>query len=136
MKSIRSRSDFTEPTPVRVSVGNMIVIRLQNREKQKEAFRRLVEMQRKLGICDKFAVILDDSKERQCHGPDSVKQRVQSASFTYSSLERIPCILLLCKKGGFGDTFPKSLLAFDLRARYRTNVVASTFLQDAGRCFG
>merc|ERR1712159_251102 len=57
---------------------------------------------------------------------------------TYSDLQDLPCILILCEKGKMGDTFPKSLRFYDLRLRYTNpdqDFIRAPIEQDLGRGF-
>ena len=52
----------------------------------------------------------------------------------YKDLHRLPCILILDRKGRIGDTFPPSFNVMDLRLKYKTKpVYLSTVMQDIGR---
>ena len=52
-------------------------------------------------------------------------------SLTYSQLESLPCLLVLCEKGRMGDTFPFSFACLDLRVRSADSL--STMIQELGR---
>ena len=52
-------------------------------------------------------------------------------ALTYSQLESLPCLLVLCEKGRMGDTFPFSFACLDLRVRSADSL--STMIQELGR---
>lgn len=49
----------------------------------------------------------------------------------YEDLEGIPCLLILCEKGRFGDTFPHNLRVLDMRLRTANS--GTTVIQELGR---
>ena len=52
-------------------------------------------------------------------------------ALTYSQLESLPCLLVLCEKGRMGDTFPFSFACLDFRVRSAETL--STMIQELGR---
>lgn len=55
----------------------------------------------------------------------------RTKALTYSQLESLPCLLVLCEKGRMGDTFPFSFACLDLRVR--SSKFLSTAIQELGR---
>ena len=51
-------------------------------------------------------------------------------------LNGLPCMYIVCETGRMGDTFPRSMLHYDLRLRYTSKTSKrSSFEQDVGRAF-
>ena len=108
----------------------------------------LRNMQVELGLINRFAIILASHGETaQTHG---IKKALEPHSGLLESLERhrddfntiedlqgVPCIYIVCETGRMGDTFPKSMLHYDLRLRYdgRSGAARASFEQDLGRAF-
>lgn len=74
--------------------------------------------------------------------PDLPSLRCKSCShlhkeiIEYSDLDRLPCILILDRKGRMGDTFPPSFNVMDLRLNFvamKSTVFLSSVMQDLGR---
>ena len=115
----------------------------------REVYDALCAMQETLGLTDRFAIILAASGETvQKHGIKAALQerylgllqslqREDSEFNTIEDLQGIPCIYMVCESGRMGDTFPKSMLYYDLRLRYDHNkqLKRASFEQDLGRAF-
>ena len=68
----------------------------------------------------------------------SLKRQGDEFKFrTIEDLQGVPCIFIVCESGRMGDTFPKSMLHYDLRLRYdgQSGAARASFEQDLGRAF-
>lgn len=69
---------------------------------------------------------------RDAKGTDCFKiAERHTKALTYSQLESLPCLLVLCEKGRMGDTFPFSFACLDFRVRCADCL--STTIQELGR---
>ena len=69
---------------------------------------------------------------KNAKGTDCIKiAERDTQALTYSQLESLPCLLVLCEKGRMGDTFPFSFACLDLRVR--SSEFLSTAIQELGR---
>jgi len=114
----------------------------------RDVCENLQRMQEELGLVDRFAIILAASGETaQKNGIKAALQerssgllrslgRENSAFDTVEELHGVPCIYIVCESGRMGDTFPRSMLHYDLRLRYdHGDAKRASFEQDLGRAF-
>ena len=106
-------------------------------------------MQAELGLIDRFAIILASNGEtaqkrgikaallKRHSGLLESLERQDDEFKTIEDLQGVPCIFIVCESGRMGDTFPKSMLHYDLRLRYdgQSGAARASFEQDLGRAF-
>ena len=114
----------------------------------REIYEELCDMQAKLGLINRFAIILASNGETaQQHGIkaallerhsgllESLKRHNDEFK-VIEDLQGIPCIFIVCEGYRMGDTFPTSMLHYDLRLRYdHSDAYRASFEQDLGRAF-
>ena len=130
----------------------MILLRVKDvdgdAQQGRTVYAALCLMQKQLGLVNSFAIILATSGEiAQENGikaalhdrhPELLKslKREGNVLDTIEELQGIPCIYIVCETGRMGDTFPKSMLHYDLRLRYdHSDAPRASFEQDLGRAF-
>jgi hypothetical protein len=114
-----------------------IFMDIQNKNKGKSGLFNLVNQQgpdfieRKREFLEKLCVpFTNEGKWQKANG--GYRPKIE----TYSDLNDLPCILILCEKGRMGDTFPASLRYYDLRLRYGSTCGnRASAEQDLGRAF-
>jgi len=115
----------------------------------REIYEELCDMQAELGLIDRFAIILASNGEtaqkrgikaallKRHSGLLESLERQDDEFKTIEDLQGVPCIFIVCESGRMGDTFPKSMLHYDLRLRYdgQSGAARASFEQDLGRAF-
>ncbi|XP_060772053.1 GREB1-like protein isoform X4 [Neoarius graeffei] len=120
--------------------GHMLLVRVPSLQLARLARERLEEAQHKLGLEQRFAVVLGGPTNeislaphfytqlrawRQCETEDWVP-------VTYEDLEDLPCIIILTGKDPLGETFPRSLKYCDLRLIDSSFLTRTALEQEVG----
>ncbi|XP_066554338.1 protein GREB1 isoform X2 [Amia ocellicauda] len=120
--------------------GHMVLLRIPSPPLASVAFERLCRVRERLGLQNRFEIILGNGSSELSVGKHFLEQlkmwlKIQDANWvpqTYLELEALPCILIFTGMDPQGESLPRSLKYCDLRLINSTCLMRTALEQELG----